>query len=141
VQSSFLPALTRTAALYNALKGSSSNVSDFNLIFNAALSVSGALDANSREILFGVAGDPNFGLAGFLQVLPKTANLYRAFQAGCPYRVAFNTMYLGSVPASGNLTDTATRTMLFNITGDPAFNQQAFLSDLLVRDPFAVNAC
>ena len=129
-ESDFLPALDRTASLYQALQQNSSLRADFNLIFGSTVAGSGTPSVTDRTRLFNTAGDPNFNLGAFSTVLPKAAGLYRALQTNVSKLFSFNSRFGTNLPAVGSPTSGPDIGKLFDITGDPNFNLNAFLESL-----------
>ncbi|HTL71544.1 MAG TPA: hypothetical protein VL404_09675 [Candidatus Eisenbacteria bacterium] len=128
-QSTFLSVLTKAAALYRNLQASASNRADFNLLFGTTVQATGSPSVVSRTALFDTAGSPSYTQASFLTGLAKSASLYRALQANNAKRLSFNTRYKAQLPVSGSPV-VKDRTLLFNITGDPNYNQTKFLNSL-----------
>lgn len=102
-------------------------VGNYNSLFGRNIPATGNL---SDAVLVGQIadqiGDPAFNQNAFLGALPKTAGLFSALQSDGGLRADFNLMFASNTPASG-APEGATIGTLFNVAGDPNFNQSAFL--------------
>lgn len=126
-RNAFIPVLLKAAALHAAIQ-QAGLAGAFSKIFDGNLPPSAPPDAQGAKALFDLAGTPGFNQAAFLTVLSKANALYAALQADDSARLAMNGKFGTKIGSSGNLTDVQSRATLFNLTGDPAFDQAGFIS-------------
>ncbi len=128
-EQAFAQALPPTADLYRELQSNGDARSDFNLLYGTDLQSSGAPDEMDRGELFGVAADPSFKQDAFIAVADKAADLLTALQDDTAKLSNYNETFGTSLPEDGPPSD-PDRTQLFNLTGDPNFNQDALIGSL-----------
>lgn len=115
-------------ALLLRLQGDASALVDFNLVYGTSLSALGKVSAADKAVLQSVVSDAFLTpyASTFLDLLSKTAGLYRSFQSSPAARADFNLLYGTALPASGKPSNTD-RLRLYKVAADPAFVQTVYL--------------
>jgi len=86
-----------------------------------------AVNSVYRTLLFDLVGDTSFDQAAFLLGLPAAASLHLALDSK---RAEFETEYGIAIADQDPVTNAAYRTKLFDIVGDPAYDETAFIANL-----------
>jgi hypothetical protein len=127
-QAAFLAGLDEAAGLHAALGGANA---DFALLFGVAPSGQDpAANPLYRQILFSLAGASGYERAQFLTALAQAASLHRAL-GGANLDVAATFHF--AVETQDPASNPAYRTWLFDLVGDPDYEEAEFLAWLAVQ--------
>ncbi|NQT23694.1 MAG: hypothetical protein HQ579_09710, partial [Candidatus Omnitrophica bacterium] len=121
----FLWDLDTTYSLYNALNGLRD---DFETMFNIPVAQQVLTNGTYKQLLSSIVWGPGFNESTFTAALPEAASLHRALTGR---EQAFEDRYgITPDPTDGPITNVAYRTKLFDLIGDPFYNEAAFLAGL-----------
>ncbi len=128
-ENNFVAVLPKTQSLLETLKNDKETAENFNNLFNTNVEPDKDLVPQDRGILFDVAGDPAFNQGSFLEALPKTNELSQTLKADKEAATTFDNLFNTSVGSSGEI-NAKDRGVIFDVSGDPKFNQANFLAAL-----------